>query len=118
MNKEMPLSLEWMPQSTYMHNSSDHLLPADQNQRNFVFIKQEAELIENTLNTQSIQYIVHLQEVSSKEQKQAQKQNDFSNGNGVSVVVSAQSLILSRSHNISPFQIFIWKERNSTRKAY
>ncbi|XP_014469270.1 PREDICTED: putative zinc finger protein 724 isoform X2 [Dinoponera quadriceps] len=79
MNKEMPLSLEWMPQSTYMHNSLDHLLPGDRNQRNFVFIKQESEFLENTLNvTPSVQNIVRLHEVSSKENKEAKQQNDCS----------------------------------------
>ncbi|XP_011140634.1 zinc finger protein 493-like [Harpegnathos saltator] len=81
MNKEMPLSLEWMPQSTYMHNSLDHLLPGDRNQHDFVYIKQETEteFLQNTLNTQSVQNIVCLHEVSSKENKEAKEQNNCSN---------------------------------------
>lgn len=76
MNKEMPLSLEWVPQSTYMHNSLDHLLPGDRNQRNFVFIKQETEFLDNTLNTQSVEHIMRLQEVTYKEDKEVTSQED------------------------------------------
>lgn len=81
MNKEMPLTLEWMPQNTYIHNSLDHLLPEDQNQRNFVFIKQETEFLDNTLNTQSVQNVctVHLHEITSKEDKEVRQQNNHSN---------------------------------------
>ncbi|KAL6427587.1 hypothetical protein ACFW04_008812 [Cataglyphis niger] len=74
MNKEMPLSVEWMPQNTYVRNSLDHLLPGERNQRSFVFVKQEAEFFESTLNSQSVQNtVLHLQ-VSSKEKDKKIKQ--------------------------------------------
>lgn len=74
MNKEMPLSVEWMPQNAYVRNSLDHLLPGERNQHNFVFVKQETEFFENALNSQSVQNtVVHLQ-VSSKEKAKEIKQ--------------------------------------------
>lgn len=73
MNKEMPLSVEWMPQNTYVRSSLDHLLPGERNQRSFVFVKQETEFFEN-LNSQHVQNtVVHLQ-VSSKEKNKEIKQ--------------------------------------------
>lgn len=76
MNKEMPLSVEWMPQNAYVRNSLDHLLPGERNQRSFVFVKQEAEFFESTLNSQSVQNtVVHLQ-VSSKEKDKEVKQEN------------------------------------------
>lgn len=70
MNKEMPLSVGWMPQNAYVRNSLDHLLPGERNQRNFVFVKQETEFFESALNSQPVQNtVVHLQ-VSSKEKDQ------------------------------------------------
>ncbi|EGI65943.1 PREDICTED: zinc finger protein 493-like isoform X1 [Acromyrmex echinatior] len=76
MNKEMPLSVEWIPQNTYMHNSFDHLLPEDRN-HDFLIIKQEAEFFQNTLNSQSAQNkIMHLQ-VLSKENKEIKQQNSY-----------------------------------------
>ncbi|XP_032687471.1 zinc finger protein 726-like [Odontomachus brunneus] len=79
MNKEIPLTLEWMPQNTYIHNSLDHLLPEDQNQRNFVFIKQETEFLDNTLNTVQNVCTVRLHEISSKEDKEIKQLNNHSN---------------------------------------
>ncbi|XP_011875342.1 PREDICTED: zinc finger protein 135-like isoform X2 [Vollenhovia emeryi] len=51
MNKEMPMSVEWMPQNAYMHGSLDHLLPADRGQ-DFIIIKEEAEFYQSSLSAQ------------------------------------------------------------------
>lgn len=68
MNKEMPLSVEWMPQNAYMHNSLDHLLPGEQNQHTLVFEKDNVEFFENAqLNSQSVQNGTMCLQVSPKE---------------------------------------------------
>ena len=73
----MPLSVEWISQNTYMHNSFDHLLPEDKNQ-DFLIIKQEAEFFQSTLNSQQSAQnkIMHLQ-VLSKENKESKQQNSY-----------------------------------------
>ncbi|EZA53562.1 hypothetical protein DMN91_005990 [Ooceraea biroi] len=79
MNKEMPLSVEWIPQNTYTHNSLDHLLPGDRNQNNFVFIKQETDFFENALNSQLVPKTVMCLQVPSKEKdKEIKQQNSCS----------------------------------------
>jgi len=78
MNKEMPLSVEWMPQNTYMHNSLDHLLPGDRNQ-DFLIIKQEAEFFQNSLSLQSAQNkVVHLQVSPKEKDKEIKQQSSYS----------------------------------------
>jgi hypothetical protein len=79
MNKEMPLSVEWMPQNVYMHNSLDHLLPGDRNQ-DYLIIKSEAEFFQSTLNSQSDQdKVVPLQvPLSPKEDKEIKEQSSCS----------------------------------------
>ncbi|XP_012524554.1 zinc finger protein 85 [Monomorium pharaonis] len=75
MNKEMPLSVEWMPQNAYVHSALDHLLPGDRSQ-DYLIIKQEAEFFQNTLNLQSAQNKVVPLQVSSKEKdKEIEQQN-------------------------------------------
>lgn len=77
MNKEMPLSVEWIPQNTYMHNSLDHLLPGDRNQ-DFLIIKQETEFFQNNLNSQSAQNkVLHLQ-VSKEKDRETRQQSSYS----------------------------------------
>lgn len=71
MSKKMPMTLEWVPQGTCIHNSLEHLLPEDQNQHNYVLIKQETEFLDNTQ--------------SSKEDKEVKQENKRSN---VTVTVS------------------------------
>lgn len=73
----MPLSMEWMPQNVYVHNSLDHLLPGDRNQ-DFLIIKQEAEFFQNTLSSQSGQNKVHLQVLSKEKDKEIKQQNNHS----------------------------------------
>ncbi|XP_071626783.1 uncharacterized protein [Temnothorax longispinosus] len=77
MNKEMPLSVEWMPQNAYMHNSLDHLLPGDRNQ-DFLIIKQEAEFFQSTLSSQSAQNKAHLQVLSKEKDKEIKQENSYS----------------------------------------
>ncbi|XP_025986252.1 zinc finger protein 493 isoform X2 [Solenopsis invicta] len=79
MNKEMPLSVEWMPQNVYMNNSLDHLLPGDRNQ-DYLIIKPEAEFFQSTLNSQSEQdKVVPLQvPLSPKEDKEIKEQSSCS----------------------------------------
>lgn len=78
MNKEMPLSVEWIPQNAYMHNSLDHLLPGDRNQ-DFLIIKQEAEFFQNNLNSQSVQNkVVHLQISTKEKDKETRQQSSYS----------------------------------------
>lgn len=72
MNKEMPLSIEWIPQNTYTHSSLDHLLPGDRNQCNYSLVKQEAEFFENTSSPQSMQNVMRLQ-ISPKEKDKKAK---------------------------------------------
>nr|XP_012226934.1 PREDICTED: zinc finger protein 678-like [Linepithema humile]XP_012226935.1 PREDICTED: zinc finger protein 678-like [Linepithema humile] len=74
MNKEMPLSVEWMPQNAYMHNSLDHLLPGEQNQHNLVFVKDDVEFFETALNSQSVQNRTMRLQISSKEEAMEIKQ--------------------------------------------
>jgi len=77
MNKEMPLSMEWIPQNAYMHNSLDHLLPGDRNQ-DFLIIKQEAEFFQSTLNSQSVQNkVVHLQVLPKEKDKEIKQQSNY-----------------------------------------
>jgi hypothetical protein len=80
MNKEMPLSVEWIPQNAYMHNPLDHLLPGDQNQNNFVFIKQETDLFDGTLNSQLVtpRAVMCLQVPSKEKDKEIKQQNSLS----------------------------------------
>jgi len=73
----MPLSMEWIPQNAYMHNSLDHLLPGDRNQ-DFLVIKQEAEFFQNTLNSQSVQNkAVHLQVLPKEKDKEIKQQSSY-----------------------------------------
>lgn len=74
MDMEIPLSVEWMPQNTFMHSSLNRLLPEDQNQSNFVFIKQESEFFESTLNSESVQNIARLQVPSIEKDKEVKQQ--------------------------------------------
>lgn len=77
MNKEMPLSMEWIPQNAYVHNSLDHLLPGDRNQ-DYLIIKQEAEFFQSTLSSQSGQNkVVHLQVLSKEKDKEIKQQNSY-----------------------------------------
>lgn len=75
MNKEMPLNVEWMPQSAYMHKSLDHLLPADQNQpSNVIFIKQEEEFFE--LNSHPVQNTAYLRASFKENNKEVKEHID------------------------------------------
>lgn len=78
MNKEMPLSVEWIPQNAYMHNSLDHLLPGDRNQ-DFLIIKQEAsDFFQNSLNSQSAQNkVVHRQVFPKEKDKEIKQSSDL-----------------------------------------
>ncbi|XP_018404920.1 PREDICTED: zinc finger protein 493-like [Cyphomyrmex costatus] len=79
MNKEMPLSVEWIPQNAYINNSLDHSLPEDRNQ-DFLIIKQKTEFFQSTLNSQQSAQnkIVHLQ-VLSKENKEIKQESSYLN---------------------------------------
>lgn len=71
----MPLSVEWMPQNAYVHNSLDHLLPGDRNQ-DYLIIKQEAEFFQSTLNSQSAQNkVVPLQMLPKEKNKEIKQQS-------------------------------------------
>lgn len=73
----MPLSMEWIPQNAYVHNSLDHLLPGDRNQ-DYLIIKQEAEFFQSTLSSQSGQNkVVHLQVLSKEKDKEIKQQNSY-----------------------------------------
>lgn len=91
----MPLSVEWMPQNAYMHNSLDHLLPGDRNQ-DFLIIKQEAEFFQSSLSLQSAQNkVVHLQVSPKEKDKEIKQQSNYSD---VLAAVSFKSFTLSLLH--------------------
>lgn len=74
----MPLSVEWIPQNAYMHNSLDHLLPGDRNQ-DFLIIKQETEFFQSTLSSQSAQNkVVHLPVLSKEKNKEIKQESSYS----------------------------------------